>query len=107
MLDIRIAYDTDLDLARAVIKRTADELWRGDTTVIAEPEVWDVQSLGPNGVAIRLVVTTRPLEQWRIGRLLRERNKSAFDAEGIDIPVLPQAVMVGDEGRAPSIVEAT
>ncbi len=99
VIDVHVAYDTDLDHARAVIKRTADELWRSDAAVIAEPEVWGVQSLGPSGMAIRLVVTTRPLEQWRIGRLLRERIKRAFDAEGIDIPQLPQAVMVdGDSG---------
>ena len=97
VLDVRVGYDTDLELARAVIKRTADELWRAEKAIIAEPEVWGVQSLGPSGVEIRLVATTRPLEQWRIGRLLRERIKSAFDAEGIDIPSLPQAVIVGDD----------
>ncbi len=28
--------------------------------------VWGVQSLGPAGITIRLVATTKPLEQWRI-----------------------------------------
>ena len=41
------------------------------------------QSLGPSGITIRLVAKTKPLEQWRITRLLRERIKAELDREGI------------------------
>jgi small-conductance mechanosensitive channel len=54
--------------------------------IIEEPEVWGVQSLGPGGITIRLVAKTKPLEQWRISRLLRERIKAEFDEEGIEVP---------------------
>ncbi len=86
LLDIEVAYDTDVEHAREVIKRTADELHATDKRILEAPAVWGVQTLGPNGVAIRLVVKTRPSEQDPVARVLRERIKSAFEAEGIEIP---------------------
>ena len=86
LLDVQIALDSDIERAREAIKRVADEVWREDRAIIEEPEVWGVQSLGPGGITIRLVAKTRPLEQWRIGRLLRERIKAELDREGIDVP---------------------
>jgi moderate conductance mechanosensitive channel len=86
LLDVQIALDSDIDRAREAMKRVADELWREDRAIIEEPEVWGVQSLGPSGITIRLVAKTKPLEQWRITRLLRERIKAELDHEGIDVP---------------------
>ena len=86
LLDVQIALDSDIDRARAAMKRVADELWREDRAIIEEPEVWGVQSLGPSGITIRLVAKTEPLEQWRITRLLRERIKAELDREGIEVP---------------------
>jgi len=86
LLDVQIALDSDIDRAREAMKRVADELWRNDRAIIEEPEVWGVQSLGPAGITIRLVAKTKPLEQWRITRQLRERIKAEFDREGIDVP---------------------
>jgi small-conductance mechanosensitive channel len=41
---------------------------------------------GPAGVRVRLVVKTRPLEQWSVARELRARIKAAFDRAGIEVP---------------------
>ena len=93
LLDIQVAYGADVDRARRVIKRTADEVWRERSgVVLEEPEVWGVEELGASSVLIRLVVKTTPSRQWEIARLLRERIKAAFDAEGIEIPFPQQAV---------------
>jgi small-conductance mechanosensitive channel len=86
LLDVQIALDSDIDRAREAMKRVADEMWREDGAIIEEPEVWGVQSLGPGGITIRLVAKTKPLEQWRVSRLLRERIKAEFDREGIEVP---------------------
>jgi len=86
LLDIQIALDSDIDRARDAIKRVADEIWHEDRAIIEEPEVWGVQSLGPAGITIRLVAKTKPLEQWRITRVMRERIKTEFDREGIAVP---------------------
>jgi small conductance mechanosensitive channel len=92
LLDLEVAYDTDLDHARAVIKAAADELWREDAGIIEEPDFWGVEQLAANGVVLRLVVKTTPSEQYRVGRELRRRIKDAFDRESIEIPFAQQTV---------------
>ena len=39
-------------------------------------------------VVIRVVVRTRPQEQWRVERELRQRIKTALDAAGIALPAV-------------------
>jgi small-conductance mechanosensitive channel len=92
LLDVEVAYDTDIDLAKEVIKSAADVVWKEKDSVLEEPDIWGVEALGANGITIRLVVKTTPAEQWRISRLLRERIKAAFDEAGIEIPFPQQTV---------------
>ena len=54
--------------------------------------MWGVEALGASGVTLRLVVKTRPSEQYRVSRALRERIKDAFDEAGIEIPFPQQTV---------------
>lgn len=92
LLDVEVAYDTDLEQAKGAIKRVADELWSEDDAILEEPEMWGVENLAASGIVLRLVIKTTPSEQWRIGRALRQRIKEAFDAEGIEIPFPQQTV---------------
>ncbi len=92
LLDVEVAYDTDIEQAKSVIKGVADELWHEREDILEEPEVWGVERLGPNAIVIRLVVKTRPADQYNVSRQLRQRLKEAFDAEGIEIP-FPQQVV--------------
>jgi small-conductance mechanosensitive channel len=92
LLDVEVAYGTDLERAKQVIAEEATAYAREDADVLEEPEVWGVEALGANGVTIRLVVKTTPSEQWRVSRRLRERIKARFDAEGIEIPFAQQTV---------------
>ena len=89
LLDIEVAYGVDLDRAQRVIKEVADAVWRDPDyadSVIEEPEVWGVEKLGTTGVAIRLVVKTRPKDQWKVLRALRQRISAAFAESGIATP---------------------
>jgi small-conductance mechanosensitive channel len=92
LLDIEVAYATDLARAKDVIREVAHAVWEEDQHVLEEPEVWGVEELGAHGVVIRLVVKTTPSEQYRVSRTLRERLKVAFDAEGIEIPFPQQTI---------------
>ena len=98
LLDVEVAYDTDIEQAKGVIKRVADTLWHERDDILEEPEVWGVERLGPNAIVIRLVVKTRPADQYDVSRELRQRLKEAFDAEGIEIP-FPQQVVWNREPR--------
>lgn len=89
VLDIEVAYDTDLETAKQVIKRVADEVWEEapeNATILEEPEVWGLESFGASAVVIRLAMKVEPAEQWATARVVRGRLKEAFDAEGIEIP---------------------
>ncbi len=100
LLDIEVAYETDIELAKGVIKGVADALWHERDDILEEPEVWGVERLGPNAVTIRLVVKTRPADQYDVSRQLRQRLKETFDAEGIEAPFAPQVVLHREEERA-------
>ncbi len=95
VLDIEVAYNTDMNLAMHVIKEVADGVWRDElehATITEEPEIWGVENFGENAISIRLVVKVQPGEQWSTAREIRRRLKLAFDEHGIEIP-FPQRVM--------------
>jgi small-conductance mechanosensitive channel len=88
LLDVTVAYDADVAVAERVIHETADAVaddprWREE--VLEPPEVWGIESFGPDGIAIRLVIKTRPAKQFDLMRELRGRLKEALDAAGVPL----------------------
>jgi small conductance mechanosensitive channel len=105
LLDIAVASDTDVDRATQVIRRVAEDLWRADQwkdLILAEPEVWGVEEIQTDRVVIRLVVKTKPLEQWRVARELRARIKHAFDEAGVEMPYTTQKITYQASGDPPA-----
>jgi moderate conductance mechanosensitive channel len=97
VLDVGVAYHTDIGHASTVIKTVADGLWRDPVWgefVLEEPEVWGVETFGANEIVIRLVVKTPPLQQFKVARELRARLKAAFDEAGIEIPFPQRTVWI-------------
>jgi small conductance mechanosensitive channel len=98
LLDLVVAHDTDVAAAQAVIKETADAVWREakwSGQILEEPEVWGVEKIGPEGVTIRLVVKTLPARQFAVMRELRARIKVALDDLGVTIPASAPTILVG------------
>jgi moderate conductance mechanosensitive channel len=103
VLDIPIAFSEDIERVRRVLEEVAHAVFEDpeySSEILEEPEVWGVERWDPDGVVMRLVVKTAPLQQWSVARELRERVKDRFDAEGIEIP-LPQR-MVWSRDMPPS-----
>jgi moderate conductance mechanosensitive channel len=101
LLDVSVAYGTDVDTASRVIKEVADGVWQDvelGSSILEEPEVWGVEALGADGINIRLVIKTKPSEQWKVMRELRARLKAAFDEAGIEIPFPQRTVWVRPDG---------
>jgi small conductance mechanosensitive channel len=95
LVDVSVAYDTDVREAMQLILATAeamaaDEVW--SDVILETPEMWGVQELAPDGVTLRLIVKTRPGEQFAVSRELKMRLKEALDRAGIEIP-FPQRTM--------------
>ncbi len=89
VLDVEVAYATDIELACKVLKETALAMWQDQEwrdLILEEPEVWGVENLGADGMAIRMVVKTTPADQFKVARQLRARIKASFDQVGIEIP---------------------
>ena len=86
LLDVEVAYGTDLDRAEEVIRSVATDLWREPAwagRVLEAPDVWGVERVEPEVVALRLVVKTRPASQFPVVRELRRRLADAFVDAGI------------------------
>jgi small conductance mechanosensitive channel len=99
LLDLSVAYGTDIPAAEAVIKRVADELWQDPAwsgQVLEEPEVWGIEELGPHGVTIRLVVKTLPARQFDVMRALRGRIKQGLQDAGVELANQPRSVVLSE-----------
>jgi moderate conductance mechanosensitive channel len=95
LLDVQVAYETDVDAAMEIIEAVAQAMSEEEDyrdLFLDPPEVWGVQDLGADGIDLRLVIKTRPAEQWAIGRELRRRIKRAFDEAKVEIP-FPQRTL--------------
>ncbi len=106
LLDVPVPYGTDLAEAEAIIASVAHEVTHAPANwpeVLAEPEVWGVQELGPDAVVIRLVIKTRPGEQWAIARALRAELHDAFVDAGIERPFAQRELWLHTEGDGPGV----
>jgi moderate conductance mechanosensitive channel len=90
VLDVDVAYGTDVDRAIEVLEGTIERFQARDDVqdwLLDEPmAVWGVQELGDSSVVIRVVAKTLPGQQWALGRALRQFVKGELDAAGIEIP---------------------
>ncbi|MGH8968300.1 MAG: mechanosensitive ion channel family protein, partial [Actinomycetes bacterium] len=106
VLDIPVGYGEDLSRVRRVLTDVAHDLWEDEdfkNVIIEEPEIWGVERLDPDSIAVRVTLKTAPLEQWAVAREMRERIKARFDYEGIEIPLPQRMVWHRDTtaGKAP------
>jgi small-conductance mechanosensitive channel len=102
---IEVAYDTDVDLALAIVRDTADKMtqdpqWK--STILDTHEFFGVEHLSHSGIVIRIWMKTAPMQQWVVAMELRRRLKKAFDRHGIQIGT-PQQLWL-QNGVAPDPV---
>lgn len=95
VLDVGVAYETDVDHALIVLRDELEELARDPEfglLITADPEVLGVTELGDSSVVLRARLTTVADSRWTIRREALRRIKNRFDAEGISIP-FPQVTI--------------
>src|SRR6478736_6412047 len=103
VLDIPVAYDSDIARATDVIRRAAGEVASSPefgSMITDDPEVWGIEQIEPDRVLIRLAVKTLPLDQWSVARALRARLKAALDGAGI-APASESVITYRAQGGAP------
>jgi len=101
LIDIDVAYDADLPGVRDILVEAANavcesEEWR--TQVLEAPDVLGVETLGADGITMRLVVKTVPGAQWQLQRVLREALKHALDDAAVEIPFPQRTIWMRNAG---------
>ena len=108
VFNVGVAYREDVDEVMAVLKEVAADLQQDPDfgPDILEPlEMLGVDQFSDSAVVIKCRFTTKPLQQWSIGREMNRRIKKAFDARGIEIPFPHRTIYWGEpkDGSAPPL----
>jgi moderate conductance mechanosensitive channel len=88
VLDVPLAYESDLEKAKLVLEQAAQKLTENPTLkrgLIGKAEVWGLQALAGEGLIFRMVQQTRPSLKPEISRALRFEVKKALDSAGIHL----------------------
>lgn len=101
VLDVAVAYGEDLTQVMETLKELGTDMredpeW-GDK-FLDEPEVWGVEALAADGITVRMIIKTVPLEQWVVAREMRRRIKYRFDTLGIEIPFPQRTIWMRTDG---------
>jgi small conductance mechanosensitive channel len=102
LVDVDVAYHSDLVRAREVLHAAAQEVCDRPEfagRVHESPQVLGVEALAADGITLRLTVRVDPGSQWELQRAIREAVKRSFDAEGIEIPFPQRTVWMRVEGE--------
>jgi small conductance mechanosensitive channel len=104
LLDVSVPYSANIDRVIDVLREmlaafATEAIWKD--VVVGEPTVAGVQKLGDTAVDVRLWVNTIPGKQGDAARELRRRVKTAFEKEGIALPVPPRVVHLSAEAAGP------
>mgnify|MGYP006281461045 FL=1 len=99
---IEVAYDTDVDLALAIVRDTAEKMAQDPDwydKILDTHEFFGVEHLSHQGMVIRIWVKTLPIQQWVVAMELRRRLKKAFDLHDIRIGIPQQLWMQNSNGK--------
>lgn len=96
-IQVDVAEDADrvMEIMNAEAQALSeDPEWRDK--ILEAPEILGIDEITHQGMLIRMLIRTRPLQQWAVGREYRRRLKKALDTAGIAVGV-PQLEVQGLE----------
>jgi small conductance mechanosensitive channel len=100
VIDISVGYQHDIDQVMAVLMELGRELQddpQYGSVILDAPEMQGIESLGDSAVMLKMLIKTRPLQQWSVRREMLRRIKKRFDQMGIEIPFPQRVVRVRKE----------
>jgi len=90
IIDLPVAYETDLSEVGDLMKEVADGMVAEDewgASALEEPQLLGVESITDQNVTLRLTLKVRPADQWRVARELRRRIAERLET----VPPRPNA----------------
>jgi small conductance mechanosensitive channel len=100
LMDVGVAYKENVDHVMDTLREIGETMEKDPEWQhrILEPmEILGVNEFADSSVNIRIMIKTKPLMQWAVGRELRRRIKNRFDELGIEIP-FPHVTLYAGEG---------
>lgn len=105
VFSIGVGYGEDVDQVITILKQIDEEL-RQDPEfkdAIIEPlEVMGLDHFGDSAIIIKARTTTRPIQQWRVGREFNRRLKRKFEEHEIEIPSPHRVIFFGRDREGKS-----
>jgi small-conductance mechanosensitive channel len=89
VVDVTVAYDVDVERVTSLVQEAANVVCESEEfaeSVLEAANVLGVESLGVEGITIRLTVKTVPGTQWALQRALRQGVSETLGRNGIEMP---------------------
>lgn len=99
VINVGIAYTENVERVLEFLKQVGEQLRKESpwaSYILEPPQVLGIESFEQTQITIRVLIKTRPLRQWEIGREYRRRVKAAFDQNKVAISQ-PQIVLAREE----------
>lgn len=87
IVDIGVAYNSDLEKVDKIINQVCEEATNELENLTGKVECIGIQQLAENKIVYRITVTTKPQQNFGIERILRRKLKDALTKNNIEIPV--------------------
>ncbi|UCC44782.1 MAG: mechanosensitive ion channel family protein [Candidatus Zixiibacteriota bacterium] len=100
VFEVGVAYRENVDEVIGILKEIDEELradpeFRDD--ILKPLEVLGLDQFADSALIIKAFTTTRPIQQWRIGREFNRRLKIKFDEKNIEIPFPHITMYMGED----------
>ena len=93
VVEVGVAYDSDLDQVYEVLKKTGEELKASQPDVLEPTIVQGLDNFGESELTIRTLTRVKPGRHRQAARQYRKMIKDAFDREGIEIPFARRVII--------------
>ena len=97
VVDVGVAYDTDVQRALEIMERTAAEWARESGQALEPPRAQGIIRFADSDLVLRLAVKVRPGVRFDAEAVLRRRIKEAFERESIRLPAPQRVVYLRNE----------
>lgn len=105
LIEIEVGYHSEAQEALEVVGEVMHSLPDETEDIVGDIDVAGVNELNQSTYTIRATAEVKPLAQWAVQRLAKQRIREAFNQRGIDLP-LQKVVYLHGEDEEPQASES-
>lgn len=92
LVDIAVAYTTDVADVQAILEAALADMPNQIDTIVEGPRVLGLVNMGPSEMVWRIWARTKPMQHWSTEREMRKALKIALDEAGLE-PPYPRTIL--------------